>query len=85
MSLLSHPTLEQSYCPEPNPGTHRDGTLLLHAAGCVVQVSKLHGHLVVNGNQEFLPLLQFALQVFSVGSTQLRGTCNQAQPQVSNL
>lgn len=45
-------------CPQGKlRDTHSYDTLLLHPARCVVQVSKLHGYLVVNGNQEFLPLL----------------------------
>lgn len=60
---------------------HRDDSLLLHAARCVVEVSELHGHLVVDGQEELLALLQLGLQLFAVGGTQLRGPCRQTKSQ----
>lgn len=63
--------------PKPMPrDTHGDGPFLLHPAGGVVQVSELHGHLLVYGDQELLPLLQLGLQLLPVRSAQLGGACN---------
>lgn len=60
---------------------HRDDSLLLHAAWCVVEVSELHGHLVVDGQEKLLALLQLGLQLFAVGWTQLRGSCRRTKSQ----
>ncbi len=38
--------------------THSDDTLLLHPARGVVEIYKLHCHLVVDGQQEFLPCFE---------------------------
>ena len=55
--------------------THVNDPLLLHAARGVVQVCKLHGHLVVDGKEELLSLLQLALQFLPLSHAELGGTC----------
>ncbi|TNN86772.1 hypothetical protein EYF80_002955 [Liparis tanakae] len=50
----------------PARRAHRYDALLLHATRRVVEVRKLHGHLVVDGQEELLALLQLALQLFTL-------------------
>lgn len=66
---------------EAGPHTHINDPLLLHAAGGVVQVRKLHGHLVVDGKEELLPLLQLALQLLPLGCAELGGACKETDRQ----
>ena len=54
---------------------HRYYTLLLHATRGVMEVCKLHGHLVVDGQEELLSLLQLGLQLFTFRGIQLWGSC----------
>lgn len=44
---------------------HRNNTFLLHPARRVMQVNKLHCHLVVDREQELLPLPQLGLQILT--------------------
>lgn len=60
-------------------GSYRDGTLLQHPAGLVVEVGELHRHLVVDGQQQVLPGLQLALQLLAVLVGELRHSCRQGQ------
>lgn len=55
--------------------SYRDDALLQHPAGCVLEVGKLHRHLVVDGQQQVLPGLQPALQVLAVLVRELRIAC----------
>ena len=57
--------------------SHRDDALLLHASGRVVEVGELHRHLVVDGQQELLALLQLALQLLPLDGVQLGGPCGE--------
>ena len=61
--------------------THVNDPLLLHAAWGVVQVCKLHGHLVVDGKEELLSLLQLALQLLPLGRAELGGACEETDRQ----
>lgn len=55
--------------------THRNDALLLHAAGCVMEVCKLHSNLVVDWQEKLFPLLQLGFQLFAIWWTELWGSC----------
>lgn len=54
---------------------HRDNAFLLHATRGVVQVCKLHSHLVVDWEEKLLALPQLGLQLLALWGTQLWGSC----------
>lgn len=55
--------------------TYGNDPLLQHVTRCVVQVSELHCHLVVDGEQQVLPGLQLAFQLFPVLVRELGFPC----------
>lgn len=57
--------------------SYRDDALLQHPTRRVVEVGKLHCHLVVDGQQQVLPGLQLPLQVFAVLVGELGHCCGQ--------
>lgn len=54
---------------------YRNDSLLQHVARRVMQVGELHCHLVVDGEQQVLPGLQLALQLFPVLVRELGCPC----------
>lgn len=54
--------------------THSDDTLLLHPAWGVMEVYKLHCHLVVDGQQEFLPCFELQLKFSALFVRQFWGS-----------
>lgn len=54
---------------------YRNDSFLQHVARCVVQVSELHCHLVVDGEQQVLPGLQLALELLPVLVRKLGFSC----------
>lgn len=54
--------------------THSDDTLLLHPARSVVELHKLHRHLVVDGQQELLPRFELQLQLSALFVRQFWGS-----------
>lgn len=54
--------------------THSDDTLLLHPAWGIMEICKLHCHLVVDGQQELLPGFELCLQLSALLVRQLRGS-----------
>lgn len=84
--LLS-PTCYCCKAPAPSPfpslRAHRDDTFLLHAARGVMQVSKVHGHLVIYGQQELLPGLELLLQLLALPLRQFRCPCRTSPAVVS--